>query len=165
MNVVLELSSNPLLEAIRPRSDDQRQFLVLQGYISSATPETVTVYPELDLRSFLEIPRGEIVWAEQAIPGQVSSPTKLVINAAAAVKRVTSSTVEAGFLSGMITSSCLATSAAGVSVKVEVENEAAGHGGTTCPGPVLSRPGARTGGTSNCKLTGVCISDGAVPEE
>lgn len=51
MNVLLELSNNPLLEAIKPQPDDQRQFLVLLGYISATTHDTVTVYPDLDLRT------------------------------------------------------------------------------------------------------------------
>ncbi len=163
MGVLLELSNNPLLEVIKPQRDDQRQFLVLMGYISATTHDTVTVYPELDLRTFLEIPRADIVWAEKAVPGQESSPTKLVINAAARVNRVTSAKVEAGFLSGMITSTCLPTCASGVTVKVSVENEALVPA-SACPVPGPAQPtGKGTGGTSNCKLTGVCVSDGAGP--
>jgi len=162
MNVLLELSNNPLLEAIKPQRDDQRQFLVLLGYISATTHDTVTVYPELDLRTFLELPRADIVWAEKAVPGQESSPTKLVINAAARVNRVTNAKVEAGFLSGMIASTCLPTSAAGVTVKVSVEKDILTPA-SACPAPGPEQPTAKgAGGTSNCKLTGVCVSDGGL---
>jgi len=162
VDVLLELSNNPLLEAIKPQPDDQRQFLVLLGYISATTPDTVSVYPDLDLRTYLQIPRGEIVWAEKAIPGQQSSPTKLVINAAAKVNRVTSRNVEAVFLSGMIASSCLPTSAAGVSVKVLVEKEVVPTT-PTCPGGPGQHISRGSGAPSNCRLTGVCVSDGNVP--
>lgn len=160
MSVLLELSINPLFEAIKPQPDDQRQFLVLPGYISATTEEKVTVYPELDLRSYLEIPRGEIIWAEKAIPGQESSPTKLVINATAKVTRVTTARqVEVGFLSGMIASTCLPSSAAGVTFSVSV-----GKGAPTPTEPCPQSPGHAipkgTGGSSNCKVTGVCKTDG-----
>ena len=150
-------------EVIKPQLDDQRQFLVLPGYISATTENTVTVYPELDLRSYLEIPRSEIIWAEKAIPGQESSPTKLVINATAKVNRVTTAArqVEVGFLSGMIASSCLPTSAAGVTFSVSV-----GKGAPTptepCPQPPGYAVARGTGGSSNCNVTGVCKTDGIV---
>jgi hypothetical protein len=164
MSALLELSRNPLLEKINPHPDDQRRFLVLVGYINSATKETVTVYPELDLRSYLEIPTDEIAWAEKAIPGQVSSPTKLVINAAAKVNRVTTKArhVEAGFLSGMIASTCLTTSASGATVKVVIENNPLTPT-VACPPPPGQAVAKGSGGTSNCRLTGVCISDPALP--
>ena len=164
MAVLLELSNNPLFEAIKPQPDDQRQFLVLIGYISATiADDTVTVYPELDLRSYLEIPRDAIVWAEKAIPGQESSPTKLVINAAARVNRVTTAArkVEADFLGGMIASTCLPTSVAGVTVKVSVDADTL-KSIPICP-PQSHAVSKGSGGTSNCKLTGVCVSDPAYP--
>ncbi len=160
MNISMDLSSSPLLDVIKPQPDDQRHFLILLGYIKAATDQIVTVYPELDLSTYIEIPRGEIVWAEKAVPNLVSSPTKLVINAAAPVKRITTvgRKVEAGFLSGIIASTCLPTSAAGVSIKVSVDKDLTVEH-PQCPGqsgPVTNKVGA----SSNCRVTGLCISDG-----
>lgn len=162
MNVSMDLSSSPLLDAIMPQPDDQRRFLILLGYIKASTDQIVTVYPELDLSTYIEIPRGEIVWAEKAVPGLVSSPTKLVINAATPVKRITTTgrKVEVGFLSGMIASSCLPTSVAGVSINVSVDKDLTPEH-PQCPGQSGGATSKGTGGaSSNCKLTGVCISDG-----
>ena len=70
VNVLLELSNNPLLEAIKPRPDDQRQFLVLQGYISSTTNEIVTVYPDLDLRTSCKSPEATLYGPKRRFPAR-----------------------------------------------------------------------------------------------
>ena len=85
----LDLTTNPLFETIKPQPDDQRKYLILIGYVAGTTKEIVTVYEDLDLSTYLEIPQSAIIWAEKAIPGQDSSPTKLVIEATAKVNRVT----------------------------------------------------------------------------
>jgi len=118
-----ELTTNPLLAKIAPQPDDQRQFIILIGYVlvdesSRGEHPTVRVYPGLDLRTYLEVQKGDVVWAEKAIPGQESSPTKLVINAAAKVNRATTTKrVETGFLGGIIAASFLPTAASGACVK------------------------------------------------
>ncbi len=121
MSESLELTTNPVLAKIAPQPDDQRQFIILIGYVlvnESRRGEhpTVRVYPGLDLRTYLEVQRGDVVWAEKAIPGQESSPTKLVINAAAKVIRATTKRVETGFLGGIIAASFLPTAASRVFV-------------------------------------------------
>src|SRR3954467_330681 len=100
----LDLTTNPLFEAIKPQPDDQRKFLILIGYVAGTAKEIVTIYEDLDLSTYLEVPESAIIWAEKAIPGQESSPTKLVIEANAKVNRVTTAgrKVEAGYLSGLI---------------------------------------------------------------
>jgi hypothetical protein len=163
MTVSIDLSTNPLFEVIKPQREDQRQFLVMLGYVRAATEQTVTVYPDLDLRMYLEIPRSQIIWAEQAVPGQQSSPTKLVINSAAEVKRFTTSgvNVEVGFLSGLISSACLPTSVGGVSVNVLVD-EKLKFGPQCIRG---TNPGASGGSgvpKTNLYQTGVCIDDGTL---
>ena len=102
----VDLTTNPLFDRIKPQPDDQRKYFILIGYVAGTTKEIVTVYEDLDLSTYLEIPEPAIIWAEKAIPGQVSSPTKLVIEANAKVNRVTTAArkVEAGFLSGLIAS-------------------------------------------------------------
>ncbi len=171
MSNSLELFTNPLLQALKPRPDDQRQFIILHGYIDTVTEQTVTIYPDLDLRCYLEIPRGEIVWAERSVPGQQSSPTKLVVSATASINRVVSSQqVEAGYLKGAISSKSLSTSAAGLTVNILVENEDKNLVHTTPCRPLsgVETPSGTggtggTGGTSNCHLTGVCVSDPIYP--
>ncbi len=165
MHAPMDLSTSVLLDVIKPQPDDQREFLVLLSYIRAATDAIVTVYPGLDLRTYLEIPRHEIIWAEKAVPGQASSPTKLVIHAKAQVRRVTTigQTVEAGFLSGMITSACLPGSAPGVTLNVSVENEAI-NPIPQCPGPRGTQAhGATAAGSSTLRVTGACIDDGSMP--
>ncbi len=162
MNGSMDLSISPLFEAIQPKTDDQRKFLVLLGYIRATTDQTVTFYPDLDLRTYLEIPRGEIVWAEKAVPGQQASATKLVINANAQVRRVTTTArqVEVGFLSGMISSSCLPTSAAGLSLKVTLDE--AFNTGSQCNHRSSVAISKGTGGSTNLWQTSVCIDDGPI---
>jgi hypothetical protein len=162
---VLDLATNPLLKVIKPTPVDDRRFLVLHGYISEVTEDTVTVYLELDLRSYLEIPRGKIEWAEKAIPVQDSSPTKLVINADAKVTRHTNTNgtkkTEEGFLRGMITSENLHTSAPGVQVNVSVVPEPFEFA-PACPGGGGYATAKGAAGGSACRVTGVCKTDGSI---
>ena len=102
-----ELKTNPLLTEIAPQPNDQRQFVILIGYVlidesSQGENTTARVYPVLDLRTYLEIRIDDLVYHEKAIPGQETSPTKLVMKPSAEVKRVTTTKrpVEAEFLSG-----------------------------------------------------------------
>ena len=157
----LDLTTNPLLETINPQPDDQRKFLVLIGYVAGTTKEIVTVYEDLDLSTYLEIPESAVIWAEKAIPGQESSPTKLVIEANAKVNRVTTAgrKVEAGYLSGMIASTYLTKAVRGVTIDVQVDGQT-GVSTPTCTGPVVNLPRALSGhGTSNCHVSGVCVSE------
>jgi hypothetical protein len=168
MSDFLELTTNSLLAKIAPQPDDQRRFIVLVGYVlvdeaSKSDTPSVRVYLELDLRTYLEVQIGDVVWAEKAIPGQESSPTKLVINAAAKVNRVTTAArhVETEFLGGIIASSCLPTAASGSAVNVWINQDTVTA--TGCPPPgggVLSRT---AGGNSACFHTGVCVSDPILP--
>ena len=85
---LLDLTTNPLFQKIQPQPDDHRKYLVLIGYVAGKANDLVTVYEDLDLCTYLEIPEKAIIWAEKAIPGQESSPTKLVIEASAKVNRL-----------------------------------------------------------------------------
>ncbi len=157
----LDLSTNPLFETIKPQPDDQRKYLVLTGYVAGTNKKTVTVYEDLDLSTYLEIPESAIIWAEKAIPGQESSPTKLVIDSTAKVNRVTTTgrKVEAGYLSGLIASTYLTKAVRGVTIDVQIDGQTA-VASPTCTGPVLNQPrAASTHGTSNCHVSGFCVSD------
>lgn len=124
MSESFELTTNPLLAKLAPQPDDQRRYIILVGYVlvdgsSQGEHPTARVYAGLDLRTYLEVPVREVVWAEKAIPGQESSPTKLVINAAARVSRVTTTKrVETDFLGGIIASSFLRAAASGTFINV-----------------------------------------------
>jgi hypothetical protein len=156
----IDLTTNPLLEAIKPQPDDERKFLVLNGYVAGTTKEIVTVYEDLNLSTYLEIPLSAIIWAEKEIPGQESSPTKLVIEATAKVNRVTTAgrKVEAGYLSGLIASRYLTKAARGVTIDVQIDAQT-GVASSSCTGPVLRQPRGSTIGTSNCHVSGFCVSD------
>ena len=157
----VDLTTNPLFERIKPQPDDQRKYFILIGYVAGTTKEIVTVYEDLDLSTYLEIPESAIIWAEKAIPGQDSSPTKLVIEATAKVNRVTTTSrkVEAGFLSGLIASTYLTKAVRGVTIDVQIDGQT-GVASSTCTGPVLNQPrAASTHGTSNCHVSGFCVSD------
>jgi hypothetical protein len=160
MPKVLDLTTNPLFETIKPQPDDQRKYLILIGYVAGTTKEIVTVYENLDLSTYLEIPQSAIVWAEKAIPGQDSSPTKLVIEATAKVDRVTTAArkVEAGYLSGLIASSYLTKAVRGVTIDLQIDGQT-GVASSTCTGPVLNQPRGFPVGTSNCHVSGFCVSD------
>lgn len=157
-----KLSTNPLFDVIKPEVDDQRQFTVMTGYVAAVTDDLVKVYPTLDLSTYLEIPRADIVWAEPEVPGQHSSPTKLVIKGTANSRRIVSArrNVEEGFLTGLIASKNLSTAVPCVTVEVKLTPEA-GPGG--CPPPPTHvetrsvRPG--TDARTHCFATGVCFSD------
>ena len=157
----LDLTTNPLLQKIKPQPDDHRKYLILLGYVGGTVNEIVTVYEDLDLCTYLEIPQSAIVWAEKAIPGQESSPTKLVIEATARVNRVTTAgrKVEAGYLSGLIASTYLTKAVRGVTIEMQIDGQT-GVASSTCSGPVLNQPrAASTHGTSNCHVSGFCVSD------
>jgi hypothetical protein len=157
----LDLTTNPLFQTIKPQPDDQRKYLILVGYVAGTINKIVTVYENLDLCTYLEIPQSAIVWAEKAIPGQESSPTKLVIEATAKVNRVTTAgrEVEAGYLSGLIASTYLTKAVPGVTIDMQIDRQT-GVASSTCSGPVLNQPRAlSTHGTSNCHVSGVCVSD------
>jgi hypothetical protein len=156
----LDLTTNPLFEMIKPQPDDQRKYVVLIGYVAGTTKGIVTVYEDLDLSTYLEIPESAVIWAEKATPGQESSPTKLVIEATAKINRVTTAgrKVEAGYLSGLIASTHLSKAARGVTIDVHIDGQTSAA--TSCPGQVLNQPRAASGhGTSNCHVSGVCVSE------
>jgi hypothetical protein len=125
-----ELKTNPLLTKIAPQPNDQRQFVILVGYVlidesSQAENKIARVYPVLDLRTYLEIRINDLVYHEQTIPGQETSPTKLVMKPSAKVKRVTTTVrpVEAEFLSGSIAARYLPTAASGASANITIDQD------------------------------------------
>jgi hypothetical protein len=151
-----DLSVNPVLAKLKPTADDDRQFLVLTGYVGETTDGTVRLYENLDLRTYFEIPIKDIVWAEKLIPGLQASTTLLVIDAATQGTRVTSAArhVEAGYLRGLIASRYLRGAARGDSAVQGREGSA--DGATACDtAPFCAFPH----GASNCHASGVCISD------
>ena len=157
MSDSMDLSQNPLLEKIKPTADDQRVFTVLTGYVDLEDNDTIRLYERLDLRTYLEIPVSEIVWAEKLVPGMQASPTLLVINGTAQARRVTSAArkVEAGYLSGLIASQYLSSAAKAGSAAGGSKGDP--DGGSACEGlaPFCAVPH----GISTCHASGVCISD------
>jgi hypothetical protein len=159
MSDSLDLSINPVFDVIKPQSGDQRQFSVVIGYVAEVTDDHVKVYPTLDLRNYVEISRGDIIWAEKAVPGQQSSPTKLVIKSESKVRRaVPHCSVEEGFMSGSITDGHLSKAASGVTVNVNVGTEFVTP---PCPTPTPIVKATPTGYLIQtvCHHTGVCFSD------
>jgi hypothetical protein len=157
---LVDLTTNPLFQKIQPKPDDQRTFLVLIGYVAGITNEIVTVYEDLDLCTYLEIPEKAIIWAEKAIPGQESSPTKLVIEANTKVNRVTNAArkVEAGYLSGLIASKHLTKAVRGVTIEVQIDGQNV-IAAPTCPGHLDIQTHVVPLGTSHCFVSGFCVSD------
>jgi hypothetical protein len=152
----LDLAVNPLMDKLKPDPDnDERQFVVLHAYVAKVTPRTVTVYTNLDLSSYLEIPCGAIKWAEKVIPGQDSSPTKLVIAAGTEVKRVTTKKIEASFLGGLVARNHLASSACGLLSNAVLEP----YGVSSCPPATASTDAKAAPRMSGCRLTSLCYSD------
>lgn len=106
----VEVRTNPVLAEVEPAQPyDPRRYAIMVGYIGVVTDNVVQVYPQLDLGTYFKLPRKAIVFAEPAVPGQKSSPTKLVVDASARVLVVKFSvrSIEAGFLSGSIAASHL----------------------------------------------------------
>jgi len=100
-----EFPVHPLLAKLNPRPDDERRFVTIYGYIGPATRDgIICLYPSLDLRSHLEIPVAEILFAEPAEPGLYSSPTKLIVDAEADMVHVqhSRSRIAVGFVTGPI---------------------------------------------------------------
>jgi hypothetical protein len=160
MKYPLDLSPNPLLEKIKPTADDLRQYIVLAGYVGETENEMVRLYERLDLRTYLEIPVKDIIWAEKLVPGLEASPTFLVINAAAKGERVTSAArrVEAGYLSGLLASHYLRAAARGATVQHGREGDSAED--SACDqAPFCAFPH----GVSTCHASGVCVSDPVTP--
>ncbi len=101
----IELPVHPLIAKLDPKPDDERHFVTILGYIGPAPRKgVISLYPNLDLRSYLEIPVAEILFAEPAEPGLDSSPTKLIVNAEADMVHVdhSRSRIAVGFVAGPI---------------------------------------------------------------
>jgi len=113
---VVQLSTNPVITAIAPEPLDYRHYSVVVGYVGEVSSDTVQVYPQLDLRTYFQIPRTAIVFAEPVNSDQQSSPTKLVVDATAQIDvvKVNSRSIEAGFLAGSIAASNLGAARAQV---------------------------------------------------
>ncbi|MFI5454281.1 MAG: hypothetical protein ACHRXM_02420 [Isosphaerales bacterium] len=105
----VQLSTNPVMAGIEPKPLDYRHYAVLVGYVGEVSSDTVQVYPQLDLRTYFQIPRDAIVYAEPVNPSQQSSATKLVVDATVKIEVVKaySRSIEAGFLAGSIAASNL----------------------------------------------------------
>jgi hypothetical protein len=112
----MQLTTNPILSEIQPQPGDQRRYVILLGYVGDVTDEFVVVYPTLDLRTHYKIPRTAILFAEPLVAGQDTSPTKLVVDATAKVDlvKIYIRSVEAGFLSGPVALSLLASAKPGM---------------------------------------------------
>lgn len=164
MSKFFELTTNSLLVKIAPQPDDQRRFIILIGYVladdsSQVENPTVRVYPDLDLCTYLEVQIRDVVWAEKAIPGQESSPTKLVLNAAAKVNRVTTAArhVETEFLGGRIAAGFLPTAAPGAPVNLSSnQDDLTAQPDCHTPVPV---PPVRAVAHTGVIQTGVCVAD------
>jgi hypothetical protein len=153
-----DLTIHPLLAKLDPQPDDQRRFITIYGYIGPSPREgVITLYTELDLSSYLEICKDDILSAEPAVPGQCSSPTKLLVTASAQVTRVRNTRTEVAldYLSGPISGALLPKASPGpagdLRFKFEVASPGFLCGGTGSPnGPHPS---------SNCVRSGACLSD------
>lgn len=154
-----DLSISPLIPLLQAQPADSRAAVVLHGYIGDVADGVVTVYPALDLSWYWLIPEASILWAEKAVPGLQSSPTRLVVDARARIETLFATTFqsEAWFLTGGISEANLAAA----------KSESAGMdkflSGMYCPGDQVqlcaSPPGAQTG----CWRSGACVSRPPAP--
>jgi hypothetical protein len=99
----IELPINTIIEKLKAGEDDTRGFAVLQGYVGEEKDGIVKIYPQLDLRTYFNVPTGDIVFAEVTASSPLS-PTKLVIKSTAKIEvvKISVQSYEAGFLAGAI---------------------------------------------------------------
>jgi hypothetical protein len=136
-NVIANLSTNPVIDRIKPQPYDQRSYTELVGYVGTVDTQagTVQVYPQLDMRTYFIVRLDAIAFAEPVNPDQKSSPTKLVIDASAKIEvfKFYQRCHEAGFLCGAITAANLKSARADPSAAATSRSEVAPTG-MTCPG-------------------------------
>jgi hypothetical protein len=135
------LTTNPVIDRLKPQPYDQRYFTELVGYIGTVDTKagTVQVYPQLDLRTYFLVPIKAIAFAEPVNANQQSSPTKLVIEATAKIEVFKSyqRSHEAGFLCGAIAAANLKSAKADTSAAAGSPSEVAATG-MACPSPGVS---------------------------
>jgi hypothetical protein len=100
----LVLTKHPIFENLEIEENDQRELVILYGYISQVSERTVRFYQSFDLRSFMEINRNEIVLTEPYDATSPSSQTKLIVFASAELTMFTTTikTMKAGALANAI---------------------------------------------------------------
>ena len=98
------LAKHPIFENLEIEENDQRELVILYGYISQVSESTVRFYQSFDLRSFIEIDRNEIVLTEPYDVTSPSSQTKLIVFASAKLTMFTTTikTMKAGALANAI---------------------------------------------------------------
>jgi hypothetical protein len=150
----VSLTVNPLIEMIDPQPDDQRSFTIMIGYIGEVTDTNVRVYPKLDLRHYVNIPKDGIKAVEKVFPDQETSPSKIVIDASAKVDLVRN--IEAGFLFGPIVDVNLGLAGAGAGAGVGLKRRPGGPATIDPCGPIPDGGGLPP---STCNHPHACASD------
>jgi hypothetical protein len=153
-----DLPVHPLIALLEPKPDDERRFIIILGYIGPTSEDgIVAVYPDLDLRSHLEISRTDILCHEPVVPGLRFCATRLVINATAQITRVENSRCqsEAAMVSGRIADGHLAKATPGEDLVKMIEKEVISR--TVIHEVSTLRPNPHP--TTHCTQTGGCTSD------
>jgi hypothetical protein len=160
--VPMDLTVHPVLQKIKPKPCDEREFFVLTGYVGDTEDDIVRVYPTLNLGTYYEIPEDSIVAAEKVDPNQKLSRTILIVECNPRVKLVTLSVrnVEAGFLSGSITEANLGSAISQTARSYYASPVSAGN----CVNPEAKTNPGSPFPTSRCWKNGVCASDGVIYE-
>jgi hypothetical protein len=82
---VPEIAPNQLVEQmLRSAQNGDGSIVEFRGYVGPSTPETVKLYPNLSLSSYLEIPRSAIVNAVQEGDPK-TGPVKLYVRGSATI--------------------------------------------------------------------------------
>ena len=87
----VELKVNPILANLEIEEDDQRELVIIYGFIGRVSDDKIRFYQGLDLGSYFEISLDQIVYAEPLNNTEDSSMTKLVVFADADLKYYKSS--------------------------------------------------------------------------
>jgi hypothetical protein len=96
-------SFHPLVSQLAPDPNKLPNTVVLSGYPGPSRKEGfLRCYLSLDFQSYVEIPRGGILYIEPFDPSQEASPVKIIINAASVPTLDLVQTLDTSFLKGSV---------------------------------------------------------------
>jgi hypothetical protein len=99
---------NRLVEQVVRDPDNPPKTVVLLGFLGASSKNGfVRIYPDLDFRTYYELPATAVLFAKQPDPSHEEEPTTIIIDATANVSSVR--VVEASFLAGTIASGYVST--------------------------------------------------------
>jgi hypothetical protein len=103
----VDLTPDQMLTELLDEFGDLKDVVVLAGHLGPSNRDGhVRLYPELDYRTYFEVPKTAILRRERLEPAPGGKPTRIVVDASAKLEvvQIVEQTIEASFLRGPIAS-------------------------------------------------------------